>query len=514
MPRATVIGLGKSGVAAARLLKREGWEVELSDGNTSETLLKQQQQLAAEQIIVKLGQSLELNGANLPQLIVVSPGVPWDIPVLVEARQLGIETIGEMELAWRNLQSLPWVGITGTNGKTTTTALIAAIFKAAELNAPACGNIGYAACDVALSYRGKGAGSREQGAGGAGGAFDNSSLLTPNSLLLTPNSSLDWVIAEVSSYQIESSSSLAPRIGVWTTFTPDHLSRHQTLENYYNIKAKLLHQSELQVFNGDDAYLSQLGLSAWPDAYWTSVRGKDFLISEKGFYIEDGWVVEKLTATSAPEPIVKVSTLRMVGEHNQQNLLMAVATARLAGINRDAIALAIREFPGVAHRLEHICTWEGIDFINDSKATNYDAAEVGLASVNSPAILIAGGEAKAGDDTGWLAKIQTKTAAVLLIGSAAPAFAKRLQEIGYHNYHIVETMERAIPKSAELAKQYQAPVVLLSPACASFDQYPNFEVRGDRFRHLCLAWAGGWKPAKVEFSEFENSNQESIVQSR
>ncbi|MEA5602181.1 UDP-N-acetylmuramoyl-L-alanine--D-glutamate ligase [Nostoc sp. UHCC 0252] len=483
MPRATVIGLGKSGVAAARLLKGEGWEVELSDSNTSETLLQQQQKLAAEQITVKLGQSLELNGANLPQLIVVSPGVPWDIPVLIKARQLGIETIGEMELAWRNLRSLPWVGITGTNGKTTTTALIAAIFQAAELNAPACGNIGYAACEVALSSRGRGEGSREQG---AGGASDNSSLLTPNS-------SLDWVIAEISSYQVESSSSLAPRIGVWTTFTPDHLSRHQTLENYYNIKAKLLHQSELQVFNGDDAYLRQQGLSAWPDAYWTSVKGKDFLISEKGFYIEDDWVVEKLTATSAPEPIVKVSTLRMVGEHNQQNLLMAVATARLAGINRDAIARAIVEFPGVAHRLEHICTWEGIDFINDSKATNYDAAEVGLASVKSPAILIAGGEAKAGDDTGWLAQIQTKAAAVLLIGSAAPAFAQRLQEVGYYSYHIVETMERAVPRSAELAKEYEAPVVLLSPACASFDQYPNFEVRGDRFRQLCLAWAEGEK---------------------
>ncbi len=511
MPRATVIGLGKSGVAAARLLKREGWEVELSDCDTSETLLEQQQELAAEQITVKLGQSLELNGANLPQLIVVSPGVPWDIPVLIKARQLGIETIGEMELAWRNLKSLPWVGITGTNGKTTTTALIAAIFQAAELDAPACGNIGYAACDVALSHRGRGAGEAGE-AGGARETFDNSCTDAINRV--SPNSSLDWVIAEVSSYQIESSVSLAPRIGVWTTFTPDHLSRHQTLENYYNIKAKLLRQSELQVFNGDDAYLSQLGLSAWPDAYWTSVKGKDFLISEKGFYIEDGWVVEKLTATSAPEPIVKVSTLRMVGEHNQQNLLMAVATARLAGINRDAIALAIREFPGVAHRLEHICTWEGIDFINDSKATNYDAAEVGLASVNSPAILIAGGEAKAGDDTGWLAKIHSQAAAVLLIGSAAPAFAKRLQEVGYHTYHIVETMERAVPRAAELAKEYQASVVLLSPACASFDQYPNFEVRGDRFRQLCLAWTESWKPPRVEHPEFENSNQESIVQSR
>ncbi|MBW4560826.1 MAG: UDP-N-acetylmuramoyl-L-alanine--D-glutamate ligase [Mojavia pulchra JT2-VF2] len=455
MPRASVIGLGKSGIAAARLLKREGWEVELSDRNTSEALLQQQQELATEQITVKLGYSLEFNESDLPQLIIVSPGVPWDIPLLLKARELGIETIGEMELAWRHLRSQPWVGITGTNGKTTTTALIAAIFQAAGLDAPACGNIGYAACEVALAEKHP-----------------------------------DWVIAELSSYQIESSVTLTPRIGVWTTFTPDHLSRHKTLENYYDIKAKLLRQSQLQVFNGDDAYLSKLGASHWPDAYWTSVKGKDYLIGERGFYIEDGWVVEKLAPTATPEPIVEVSALRMVGEHNQQNLLMSVAAARLGGINRDAISHAIREFPGVSHRLEHICTWEGIDFINDSKATNYDAAEVGLASVKNPAILIAGGEAKAGDDTAWLAKIQAKAAAVLLIGNAAPAFAQRLQEVGYSSYEIVETMEKAVPRGAELAKQHQAAVVLLSPACASFDQYPNFEVRGDHFRELCLAWAG------------------------
>jgi UDP-N-acetylmuramoylalanine--D-glutamate ligase len=178
----------------------------------------------------------------------------------------------------------------------------------------------------------------------------------------------------------------------------------------------------------------------------------------------------------------------MVGEHNQQNLLMSVGAARLVGIEIAAICRAVSEFPGVSHRLEHICTWSGIDFINDSKATNYDAAEVGLASVKSPAILIAGGEAKAGDDTAWLNKIQDKAAAVLLIGSAANAFAQRLKEVGYSNYEIVETMDNAIPRSAELAKKYQASVVLLSPACASFDQYPNFEVRGEHFRELCLSW--------------------------
>ncbi len=475
MSKAHVIGLGKSGVAAARLLKRNGWEVVLSDRNTSLDLRKQQKELAAEQITVELGYSLELNDSGLPQLIVVSPGVPWDIPVLIQARELGIATIGEMELAWRHLQSTPWVAITGTNGKTTTTSLIAAIFQTAGLNAPACGNIGYAACEVALEF---------------GETSEETQIQNLKSKIQNP---LDWVIGEISSYQIESSPSLAPRIGIWTTFTPDHLARHKTLEKYYDIKAHLLRQSEMQVFNGDDAYLSKLGLSHWPDAYWTSVKGKDCLIGGKGFYIEDGWVMEKLTATSAPERVVETSALRMVGEHNLQNLLMSVAAARLAGIDPEAISRAIREFPGVPHRLEHICNWEGIDFINDSKATNYDAAEVGLASVKSPVILIAGGEGKAGNDTGWIAQIQAKAAAVLLIGNAAPTFAQRLQEVGYATYEIVETMERAVPRSAELAKQYQAPVVLLSPACASFDQYANFEVRGDHFRKLCLNWVENGK---------------------
>lgn len=462
MPEALIIGLGKSGVAAARLLKQEGWEVELYDSSTSPTLLKQQQELASEHITVKLKTTPEFTNSDLSKLIIVSPGVPWDIPILAQARELGMETIGEMELAWRHLQDIPWVGITGTNGKTTTTALIAAIFQTAGLNAPACGNIGYAACEVAIQ-----------------------NSLTERSR--SPKSQIqnrpDWIIGEISSYQIESSVTLAPRIGIWTTFTPDHLARHKTLENYYHIKAKLLHNCQIQIFNGDDLYLRQLGLNHWPQAYWTSVKGEEFLIGEKGFYIENGWVMEKISAT--PQAIVEVSALRMVGEHNQQNLLMSVAAARLAGIDITAISQAVSEFPGVPHRLEHICHWQGIDFINDSKATNYDAAEVGLASVQSPAILIAGGEAKAGDDTAWLEQIKAKAAAVLLIGNAALAFSKRLQEVGYSNYHIVETMENAVSLSGELAKKHQASVVLLSPACASFDQYPNFEMRGEDFRQLC-----------------------------
>jgi UDP-N-acetylmuramoylalanine--D-glutamate ligase len=175
----------------------------------------------------------------------------------------------------------------------------------------------------------------------------------------------------------------------------------------------------------------------------------------------------------------------MVGSHNHQNLLMAVLTARLAGIEQSAIVHAIETFPGVPHRLEQICTWNGIDFINDSKATNYDAAQVGLSAVAAPAILIAGGEAKAGDDLGWLQTIQDKAAIVLLIGSAASTFADRLTQVGYTDYEIVETIDRAVPRAAELAKEKAAKVVLLSPACASFDQYANFEQRGDHFRQIC-----------------------------
>jgi len=449
MSTAYVIGLGKSGLAAARLLRRNGWQVIVSDSGTAPALQQQQQELAAEGITVQLGDRFSPEKSQ-PQLVVVSPGVPWDIPGLVQAREWGIETIGEMELAWRHLKDVPWVGITGTNGKTTTTALVAAIFQAAGFTAPAFGNIGYAACEVALAER-----------------------------------KPDWAIAELSSYQIEASPTVAPKIAVWTTFTPDHLSRHKTLERYYNIKAQLLERAQFQVFNGDDPWLHKVGeVMATPvrgDTCWTSITGKANLIGDlvQGFYIEDNWV------RTASELIMPANLLKMPGQHNLQNMLMAIAVARLAGIDKNAIAQAIASFPGVPHRLEYICTWRGIDFINDSKATNYDAAEVGLSSVKSPTILIAGGEAKEGDDTLWLSKIQQKAAMVLLIGNAAAQFAARLEHIGYSNYEIVETMERAVQRSTEWAPQLEVNNVLLSPACASFDQYPNFEERGEHFRRLC-----------------------------
>ena len=328
--------------------------------------------------------------------------------------------------------------------------------KPQGLKAPACGNIGYSACEVALSGQ-----------------------------------PIDWVIAEVSSYQAESSPTLAPQIGVWTTFTPDHLERHGTLENYREIKAHLLNLSKHKILNGDDAYLRKNLTHRWPDALWTSTQGQLLHRNDASVapwvYVEDGWVTVGDYALQGKQAkrIVSVDALRMPGVHNRQNLLQAIAVAHLAGIDAMAIAQAVASFPGVPHRLEYIRTWQGIEFINDSKATNYDAAQTGLSAVKSPAILIAGGSPKVGDDSPWIETIQAQAAAVLLIGDAAPTFAHRLEQSGYFDYEIVGTMEQAVPRAAELAQQLQAKVVLLSPACASFDQYQNFEQRGEHFRQLC-----------------------------
>jgi UDP-N-acetylmuramoylalanine--D-glutamate ligase len=458
MPKGEIIGLGRSGIAAARLLNQDGWQVTVVDSITEAQLASksngkelQASQQKLEQEGVKVRLDSQVLAEEAPDLIVVSPGVPWDLEVLESARKQQVETIGEVELAWRYLQQIPWVGITGTNGKTTTTALIAAIFQSAGLNAPACGNIGNAACELAIKHS---------------AASDHS---------------FDWIVAELSSYQIESSTELAPRIGVFTTLTPDHLNRHYTLENYYQIKASLIRRCQYKVINGDDRFLQTAAVDLGDNIIWTSIKGKNSFKDQRpvSVYLEDGWIV------AFGELIAPVSLFNMPGEHNLQNLLLAIATAKLAGIDKEAIAQAITAFPGVEHRLEYICTHEGIKLINDSKATNYDAAEVALNSVEAPVILIAGGQGKTGDDTAWIDSIKANAAFVLLIGEAAPAFAEKLGDRGYHNYQIVETMENAVALSIPLAHQHQAKVVLLSPACASFDQYLSFEARGEHFRQLC-----------------------------
>lgn len=465
MPDAYVLGLGQSGFYAARLLKANGWQVRVSDRGSSPELTKRCEQLKAEGIKVELGNNFSFDQIGVgTNLLVVSPGIPWDHPVLNRAREEGVETIGEVELAWRYLRQFPWVGITGTNGKTTTTALTAAIFQGTGLNAPACGNIGKAICELA------------------------------DELVSEPGSSFDWIIAELSSYQIESAPSVQPNIGIWTTFTPDHLNRHYTIEAYSDIKTALLKQSQQIVLNGDDPYIAETGRSLFPNAIWTSCKGIIPEAIESGAYIKDGWVI------FAGVPVLPLSKFKLLGEHNKQNLLMAVAASKLAGIDSEAIALSVSGFNGVPHRLEHVCNYQGISLINDSKATNFDAAEVGLKSIEKTAILIAGGEPKQGNAQAWLDVIQKKAAYTLLIGQAATEFGQLLDSIGYTTYEDVQTLDVAVSKAIELAQKLNATTVLLSPACASFDQYANFEQRGDHFRSLSLAICEASADSKVRSS--------------
>jgi len=434
---ALVWGLGKSGFASAKLLHHDQWRVTVIDRNNNDVLAERAKSLQDLGIEVKLG--FELTKEEFcrlkPCLTIVSPGIPWDHPILVMARAQRHKAIGEVELAWHYLYRVPWIAVTGTNGKTTTTALISAIFQQAGYHAPCCGNIGVPICEIALTKPA-------------------------------------WVIAELSSYQIESSPSVHPKIGVWTTFTPDHLSRHGTIERYAAIKAHLLHQSQMPVLNADDPYLAQQR-AQFPHAFWISTREK------ADAYIDRDWVYFQ------GKKILPLAEWQLLGNHNRQNLLLAVAAGCLGGISPDQIRAAVAQFRGIPHRLEPVLHQNGTVWINDSKATNYDAALTGLEAVEAPVILICGEEAKQGEPKAWLELISRKVVHVLLIGSAADLFAQFLSGIGFEAFTIVHDLDRAVVLASTMASQLGAKSVLFSPACASFDQYPNFEVRGDHFRQLC-----------------------------
>jgi UDP-N-acetylmuramoylalanine--D-glutamate ligase len=427
--RADIVGAGKSGQAAAAALHKKGFQVILWDRQDSEALRVMQYQLETQGIAVELGQDYFPDPKTA--LIVVSPGVPWNHPGLEAARKLGISVIGEVQLAWQLLPECPWIAVTGTNGKTTTTALIGAIFQQAGLNAPTCGNIGRPICD-----------------------------------LVVKEEKPDWVIAEMSSYQIESAPQVAAQIAVWTTFTPDHLERHGTVENYAAIKASLLDKAQCAILNGDDPFLCK---QIVPGQIWTSTQEKASVWVDKGQIMIEA------------EPLMAVAEILIPGNHNLQNVLMAVAAAWQAGIPGPSIIKAIQSFLGVPHRLQLAGTLTGIRFFNDSKATNYDAALVALQAIQGPTVLICGGEAKKGDPTVWLEAIDRWCVAVVLIGSASKLFGEWCAERQFPSIHYAETLERAVPTAFALAQQKGAKQVLLSPACASFDQFKNFEARGEQF---------------------------------
>ena len=452
-----VVGLGRSGIGAARLLNARGADVWLLESNTSPELKQRADALSATGIQVELGKPLALESFEAlprwPSVVVVSPGIAFDHPVLNQLRDRGCSVVGEVELAWDAMASIPWVGITGTNGKTTVTSLVAHLLQQGGLDAPACGNIGASAAELALAC--------------------------------LEGEQPERVVVELSSYQIEAAPSVRPSIGVWTTLTPDHLDRHGTLERYRSIKAGLLQQSRRQFLNADDRDL-YAHAAEWPQALWVS-----------------GGDTEQFSAAMTPHlwvsggqlcnqdgPLFPCEALAMPGAHNRQNLALATAVALECGLSPSQIEAGCRSFPGVPHRLERIRELGGITYYNDSKATNYDASLVALQSLQRPLVVLAGGRAKRGEPGAWLEALRQKAAAVVLFGEARSTFCELLGSAGYPGViEQQEHLDQALPLARQLAEQLNCQAVLLSPACASFDQYRDFEVRGDHFRQLVEAMA-------------------------
>ena len=453
-----VIGMGRSGIGAARLLRKEGRQVVILESRNDASAEVLAADLQAEGIDVRLATALSLESFKAlgtpPDLVVVSPGVRWDHPVLVSLRQQGVAVQGEMAPAWRATAGIPWIGITGTNGKTTVTHLVHHLLTSAGLDAPLCGNVGFSAAELALE--------RSQ-----------AEAARP-----------DWLVVELSSYQIEAAPELAPRIGLWTTLTPDHLERHGTLDNYRAIKRRLLENAEVRILNADDADL-RARTASWDAALWVSAGPRAGLPAGMApeVWIEEGIVQGR------QGPLFAADCLAMPGAHNLQNLAMATAVGLQLGLSPAAMATAFRSFPGVPHRLERIREQaDGLLWFNDSKATNYDAAEVALRALDGPLVVLAGGQSKQGDATAWLRELQRQAAAVVVYGAAREEFQGLLEASGYGGaIHRVDGLEEAVPLAARLARESSSRAVLLSPACASFDQYSDFEARGDHFRRLVLA---------------------------
>ncbi len=456
-PLAVVIGLGRSGSGAARLLRASGQQVLVLESRRNPELEQQAEDLRSRGVEVELGQTLA--SESFAQLragtdrVVVSPGIRWDHPVLQTLRDRGVRVCGEMSVAWEASSGIPWIGITGTNGKTTVTHLLSHLLSHAGLDAPMVGNVGISAAELLIERREAGA---------------------------PPP---DWLVVELSSYQIESSAELAPRLGLWTTLTPDHLERHGTLEAYRAIKRSLLQNCGEQLLNADDADL-RAHAGSWDRAIWVTAGTRQQLgAGLQPFLWIDGGMV-----TAVSGPLFPAAALTLPGAHNRQNMVLAAAAALKLGLEPSQIEDALRSFPGVPHRLEQIRLLDGVRWFNDSKATNYDASEVGITAVEGPMVVLAGGEIKQGDPGAWLEALGRQAAAVVLFGAARDAFAALLSGSGYAGaVHLVEGQADAVPLARELARRLSCPTVLLSPACASFDQYKDFEARGEHFRALVAA---------------------------
>ena len=447
--RVLVVGLGKSGKSAALFLRDCGARVTVSDVRSAEALAGEIPALLDAGIMVETG-GHGLLTFRRQDLIVVSPGVPYDTPELKQVRAFGLPIIGELELAIRFLQGQV-VAITGSNGKTTTTALLGKIF--ADVGGPTLvgGNIGTPVIDLIAQS-------------------------TPQTVS----------VLEVSSFQLETVVEFRSHIAVVLNITQDHLDRHGTFENYAAMKARITAQQtadDFFVLNAEDKPTQMLAARTKAQVFWFSGRRA----IKQGAFVHGESVVFLPRENAKPEPVMPLAQIPLKGAHNVENVLAAVCAARLGGVAAESIRASVAGFKAVEHRLEFVATVRGVAFFNDSKATNVDATKKALEAFPGGVHLILGGKDKNSDYTELADLIRARVKIVYTIGSAAEKIERHLT--GVVKIVSAGTLDSAVRQAAQLA--VAGDVVLLAPACASFDQFTSYEHRGRVFKELVQGLAGG-----------------------
>lgn len=436
-----IMGFSMSGKSAAKYLARHGADVFITENRE-----QKKEDLKDIQELEGLGIKIEFGGnsdefLNDSYMAIVSPSVPKESELYKKVQEKNIQIISEIELAYKET-GRPFIGITGTNGKTTVTALTSHILSS-EYKAPECGNIG----------------------------------VPPTSLL---DNDVDYFVCELSSFQMEHTNAFRAQIACWTNFTPDHITWHGTLENYFDAKAKLFRNptaSAFAVLNGADEKLLEFS---------KTVGGTVFLfdkeVEDNCCYIKDESIFYKRNGNE--EFIIKLADCPLIGHHNYQNIMCCVIIAKIIGISNEHIQERIKDFVVPEHRLEKVREYNGITFYNDSKATNPEASIVAINSFNNTDVtLIAGGRDKLTTLDEFCESVKQHIKTVILIGEATERFEEALKKSGFDNILKADTMESAIDKAIELKPNN----VLLSPACASFDMFKGYEERGTVFKNYVLS---------------------------
>jgi UDP-N-acetylmuramoylalanine--D-glutamate ligase len=443
--RVLVVGLGKSGVASAIFLKSRGARVTVSDTKPQAELKNEIPVLLDQGIVVETGGHGERTFRG-QDLIVVSPGVPVDAPPLVQARALGEKVIGEIELA---AEFFPGkiVAITGSNGKTTTTTLAGEILAAGGLATVVGGNIG-----------------------------------TPAISLVERATADSTAVLEVSSFQLETIQTFRPQIAVVLNVTPDHLDRHRTFAAYVEAKARIFENQRTEdfaVLNADDPTCVEMAKRTTAQVFWFS--GKTEV--KRGAYVREGEILFR--DSKGQRELMLLSEIPLKGAHNVENVLAAVCVGVLSGVEPGRIRNAVASFKAVEHRLEYVATIRGVEYYNDSKATNVDATIKALESFPANIHLILGGKDKGSDYSALNSLLRQRVKRVYTIGAAAAKIEAQIK--GTAEIVHAETLENAIRRASESAQP--GDIVLLAPACASFDQFRNYEHRGKVFKEVVKALA-------------------------